>query len=244
MVFSHTLIASLVICGLPYNDDKDKVPSNREVREFLLAEDSLFDGTEQRLIALGERASSGPINTCPPVAITTPAVTEAEIKEVRELLNGIEFKEQKTALIKMGNRAYPAFQVILADSNSKSQHLRRAMGVIASVAGERRQFVDPAVRYLSDPAWEIRASALRLLEQIGSSRDVAPVVALLSDERMEVSYAAAKTLIAIGDQRTVAAFDVWLSVGNHRDNDLLLAHVKKCRDELKERLKKAKPPAK
>ena len=176
--------------------------------------------------------------------LLTPAVTEAEIKQVRGLLNGCEFKEQRAVLIKMGNKVYPAFQVILADSNSEPVHIERAMGVIASVSGERGQFIDPAVHYLSDRAWEVRWSAVHLLEEIGSSRDTAPVVALLSDERREVSYAAAKALIAIGDQRTVAAMDVWLNSGNHRDIEQLLAHVKKCRDELKERLKKAKPPAK
>ena len=159
---------------------------------------------------------------------------------MRRLLSGIEFKEQPPALIKMGDKAFPAYAVILADPKSKPQHISRAMGIIAIVPGDRSRFVEPAVQLLGHHDWLIRLSAAQLVGKIGNVRDVAPVVALLADEKWEVSFAAAKTLAAIGDRRTLTALDVWLNSGKNRDDAELRKHVAKYRDELKQRLAEKK----
>jgi HEAT repeat protein len=110
-------------------------------------------------------------------------------------------------------------------------------------------FVEPrlaAVVAHSHP--DVRRTAVILLGQIGSERDAARVVALLSDEEWTIPFAAAKALAAIGDRRAPAAMDVWLNSGLHRANaaeyEAQRKHVIKCRDELKERLDKAKKPDK
>lgn len=174
---------------------------------------------------------------------------EMTVEEVREVLDRDEFKVQRSVLIKLGKKAFPAYEAILRDTKSDPIHLVCVLNVVSVVPEDRSRFVEPTVLRLADPHRGVRYNATMLLGKIGSSRDALPVVALLADQQIENVYAAANTLAAIGDYRTVTAMDVWLVSGNRFDDAHLLAHVKKCRDELKARLdkekqQKEKPPGK
>jgi HEAT repeat protein len=159
---------------------------------------------------------------------------------VRGLLSSEEFKNPFASLVKSGERAFPAFDAILADPMSEPAHVARVFAVLGHVKANRDRFVEPTVSRLADTDPRVRRCAVILLGQIGGPRDTPPVVALLSDKDRTVSYAAAKSLAAIGGSRDLTAIEVWLRAGNHRDDGELLGHVAKCRDELKQRLEKEK----
>ncbi len=173
-------------------------------------------------------------NAMPPNATDT---------NVRELLNGREFKEERQQLIDMAERACPAFDFVFSDPKANSHEIARVFGVLAQVRVDRRQFLDHAIVGLAHSDASVRWAAVRLLEDIGSSDEASPVVALLSDgEKVAdkvIAYAAAKTLSVIGGRREVTAMDAWLLGSAHRDDQHLRAHVKKCREELDKRLKAA-----
>jgi HEAT repeat protein len=176
-------------------------------------------------------------------------LTEEEVREIRGRLGDFEFnRESYGVLVKMGPKAFPVYETILADPKSDPDSVTRIFSVLAAVDADRSRFVEPAVQRLADPEWGVRLSAVKCLAKIGSSRDGAPIVVLLADENPLVVFAAAKTLVAIGDRRTLAAMDVWLNSGvNRHDHADLRRHVAKCRDELKQRLDKEakeKPPGK
>jgi hypothetical protein len=162
-------------------------------------------------------------------------------EEVRALLKGIEFKEQYRNLVSMGTEAFPAYLEILADNGSEPVDVSRIFIILEAIKTDRQQFIEPAIRRLADSNNTVRYRAVRLLSHIGGQAEVTPVVALLADTDPTVSYNAATTLKVISsDHRTVAALDIWLNSGNHSDQKELREHVAKCRDELKQRLAKAK----
>jgi HEAT repeat protein len=174
------------------------------------------------------------------------------VEAIRAQLEGHEF-DRRVALIRMGERVFPAFQAILADPKTQHIYVSRIFVVLEAVKADRRQFVGPVVRRLSDPNSGVRGQAVRLLAHIGSEREIPPIVALLSDTDITVGYGAATALLAIGNERAVDAMTVWLNSGNHRvddpdnlreevkrGNEVLRQHVAKCRDELKQRLEMTK----
>jgi HEAT repeat protein len=171
-----------------------------------------------------------------------------DISTVRHMLRVDEFKQERADLIALGAKTFPAYEQILKDPKAGRDEISRIFGVLSAVNADRNQFLEHAIAGLTSSDTVVRLSAVALLGQIGSERDVAPVVALLSDETWEVSFAAAKTLAAIGDRRALAAMNVWLNSGLHRANaagyEAQRKHVIKCRDELKERLDTAKKPDK
>jgi hypothetical protein len=181
----------------------------------------------------------------PPNEAKIPDSPAEPVKVVAALLNGIEFKEQRQTLIKMGERAFPAFEAILADPESDPGHVARIFVVLMAVDADRRRFLDPTVMRLADPNDDVRSRAVRLLALIGSEKEAPSVVALLSDKEWTNAIAAAKTLAAIGDRRAVAAMDVWLKASGRQadrteDADAeLREYVAKYRDELKQRLDRA-----
>ncbi len=103
-------------------------------------------------------------------------------------------------------------------------------------------FLEHAVFRLADSDDGVRWHAVRLLAVIGSEKDCSPIISLLSDEETVVRYGAAKALAKIGGKREIAAMNVWLKVGNHRDDKDYLRHVEKCRDEIKTRLDRPNRP--
>lgn len=182
-----------------------------------------------------------------------PAEGEREVPDIdtiRDMLSVIEFKQERTDLIALGAKAFPVYEQILDDPKATHGEIGRIFGVLAAVKADRSRFLEHAIAGLASPDKGVRRAVVALLAQIGSSRDAAPVVALLSDTDWTISLAAAKTLAAIGDRRALAAMNVWLNSGsplkdrNERFNELHRQDVAKCRDELKQRLDKAKPPGK
>ena len=86
------------------------------------------------------------------------------------------------------------------------------------------------------------------MKRLGTRHETAPIVALLSDKKLENASSAARAFAAIGDQRTVVAMDAWLNSsvaldsGNIQRDEVLRKYVIKYRDELKQKLEKAKKP--
>ena len=155
-------------------------------------------------------------------------------------------EKNRQYLIRMGEKVFPAYEVILSDSKSDSMEVCGVFGVIYDVKVDRRRFLKHAISRFTDADYGIRWAAVWLLKEIGSPAEASPVVALLSDEHTEVAYAAAKALAAVGGPNEVVAMDVWLRGVSHREDRQLREHVQKCRDELKKRLDKvrAKDPKK
>lgn len=179
------------------------------------------------------------------------------VEVVGPLLGGIEFGgpfsgNNQEKLLKMGTRAFPAFEKLLADPQLDPMHVVRIFNVVEQVDADRSRFLEPAVARLADPHLGPRSQALSLLRKIGSARDTPAVVALLWDERQEGTYAAAHTLAVLGDRRAVTSLDIWLARGNHREPNrrVLREGVAEFRAELVKRLEKEqkekakKPPAK
>ena len=174
------------------------------------------------------------------------------VGKVRPLLWAAEFNEEHAILVEQGEKAFPAFLQILTAKDVKPIETARIFNVLAKVKIDRSQFLEHAILGLSHEHVSVRGTAVQLIAQIGSARDIAPVVALLSDTEWTNSVAAAKTLATIGDKRALAAMDVWLNSATPRNsvaekaNELLRTNLTKYRDELKARLdkEKVKPPAK
>jgi hypothetical protein len=151
------------------------------------------------------------------------------------MLDGEEF-DLALDLVDMGVKVFPAFEQILSDPNAKSWEVSRIFLVVRQIPGNRRQFIEHAVKRLTDSDEVVRRTAVRLLGEIGSISETSPVVAALSDSKTPVVYFAAESLSAIGGPREVAAFDVWLNGNSHRDDGELRRHVKQMRDKLQQRL--------
>lgn len=162
-----------------------------------------------------------------------------ELVRVQLILRGEHFKAADVKpLLEMGERAFPAYEIIIGNPESDPTEVARAFGIIGQVKGSRSRFIDSTVARLADSNRGVRTAALGLLGRIGSERDTAPIIALLSDEDLMVRTAAADTLPKIGGKRDLVAMDAWLKTGaSHRNDGNHLLLVKKCRDELEKRLK-------
>jgi hypothetical protein len=160
---------------------------------------------------------------------------------LRTLLRSGEDRD-KAALIKLGDRLFPAYERLLTDKTKNAEEIEGILHILRHVKTDRSQFVEHAVVLLASPISSTRRLSLHLLALIGREREASPVVALLSDEY--VNYSAATALAAIGGSRELVAFDIWLMTSPHRKDEDLRQHVAKCRDELKQRLEKEKKPGK
>ena len=143
-------------------------------------------------------------------------------------------------LERIGEKAFPALEAILANPKTESRPIGNTLVYLLLYAkGSRSQFIDPAIARLTDDDLRIRYAAVKLLGQIGSSRDIPPVIVLLSDPDRLMPIFAAETVAAIGDRRALDAFDVWLKSEAYRKHELgdeLLLRVKLQRDSLQKRL--------
>jgi HEAT repeat protein len=157
---------------------------------------------------------------------------------VRNLLQGSESQSSGLPqLVKLGAKALPAYEVILADPKSKPLELLVVMGLVSEIKADRTRFRDLAVGLFphSDP--RVRREALQLLAEIGTEQDTSPILAMLSDEEKLIRQEAAKTLVKLGGKRDLVALDIWLKTGNYRNDIHYLNFVKECRDKLEKRLK-------
>ena len=165
-----------------------------------------------------------------------PAGIPPSPAQVRGVLRGRDLDAVKE-LFDWGESAFPAYEVILGDPKSTRDQVEGVLCMLAQVKADRSRFLGATVARLADPEWLVRVRAVTLLAEIGGEKDTPPVVALLSDEEESVCFVAAKTLAAIGGKRDLVAMDEWLRGGNHRDDARLIAHVKRCRDDLEVRLR-------
>ena len=174
----------------------------------------------------------------------------SDVESIRSYLNGAERGEDP--LVTIGSRAFPAYETLLTDRDTQPKHISNILYYIRIANGDRVRFVDPAVKHLASPAAIVRIRAAELLECIGSEKDTGPLIALLSDANVSVAYAAASAIKSIGGSRDLIALNVWLNSTKadvfqpepSQDYKVLREYVIKFRDELEERLEKAKQPKK
>src|SRR5437867_5896722 len=101
-----------------------------------------------------------------------PPPTEEEAREIRTRLRDFEFGQKSYGiLVKMGPKAFPVYEAILADPKSDPDSVARIFVVLEHVDADRSRFVEPAVQRLTDPESQVRIFAVRCLGKIGSSRD-------------------------------------------------------------------------
>lgn len=164
------------------------------------------------------------------------------VEKVTLMLRSQHFKEdQRRPLLELGARAFPAYEAILKNPKSDSDHVERVLFILAELKIDRKRLLEPALGRLADADSNVRFRALGFIAQVGSERDTAPIIALLSDDDTVVRRAAARALARIGGSRDVIAMDAWLKSGSaHRKDGDYIRHVKECRDELEKRLKE--PP--
>lgn len=187
-------------------------------------------------------------NVKPPLDVKD-AEDVRSVLRVKCLVAGVKderLEKQREYLIRMGEKAFPAYEAILSDPKSESVEVCGVFGLIYHVKGDRRRFREYALARFTDSDYGVRRTAVWILGSIGSQAEASPVVALLSDDHTIVAYAAATTLAAIGGPNEVVAMDLWLRGVSYRDDAQLRQHVEKCRDDLKKRLdeNRVKAPSK
>src|SRR5262249_19781688 len=163
-----------------------------------------------------------------------PAAEIPSVETVRELLylslGGcalVDTSREVTALRQLGVRAFPAYEVVLADRRSHPNEVTQACRFIMEIQTDRRRFVPLAVRRLSaadgmisedleiaadERGWaywrtRVRWGAVGLLGAIGDERDAAHLVPLLSEEESVLRYAAASALADLGGWPELEAMD-------------------------------------
>jgi hypothetical protein len=153
-------------------------------------------------------------------------------KYIRHILSVTEFKQERQELIALGEKAFPAYERILADSEVSAFEAGRIFAVLQSVKADRSRFIEPAVKWLTVPDVKARWPAILLLGKIGSRKDSPPIDAQLWDEDIVIVRAAAETLAVLGGERELTALDIWLGSGSHRTDVDLRRIVRQCRDAL------------
>lgn len=171
---------------------------------------------------------------------------------IRKMIMAVDFRGLND-VIALGDKAFPAYERILADPKVDNFEVVRIFGILASVnmKGDRSRFLERAVAELASHDGLVRWSAVGLLAKIGSERDTSPIIALLSDDDFTTGIVAAAAVQAIGGPRDLVALDTWLRANSdkrftpeyRKQYEILREHVTKARDELKQRLDKQKGKA-
>ena len=171
--------------------------------------------------------------------------SDARVKEL--LIQDIFDTEPREELVRLGEKLFPTYHRLLNAPNAAWWHHAGVFDLVARSKGDRSAFLEPAVAGLGHKHVTGRRAALRLLAEIGTTKETPPILALLSDKEWTLCIAAAEALTEMGDQRTLAALNVWLNSSAERTDKShteVLKHITKARDDLKARLEKAKPPGK
>jgi HEAT repeat protein len=140
-----------------------------------------------------------------------------------------------------GERAYPAYEVILSDPASNPRLVYQILVNLATQDKADRSRFRPVLRKrLTDPESFVRYWAVAAVGQIGTRDDLPALAAFLaSDDRQTVKMAAA-AIAHIGGEAALTVLDVWLLTGRDRNDADLRKHVTERRDDLKQRLEKEK----
>ena len=115
-------------------------------------------------------------------------------------------------LLDLGERAFPAYDIILADPKSKPDHVGIVCGILTEVEADRRRFVPLAVRRITEPDAGVSPEALSHTlarpqpDSWSKGQSTAPAVIwewtrMLIDTREAVRESAIELLGAIGDER-------------------------------------------
>jgi len=165
-----------------------------------------------------------------PPAVPEPVANRdlPSVEEVRHLISGCvsgcgyTISRNVSRLARLGERAFPAYDTILADPESEPDHVTMACCLIRSVQADRRRFVPIAVRRVTDPGAGISPEALALSlarpRQYYQPRGQTTVPAvigkcvhMLINTRESVRESAIKLLGEIGDDRDANALVPCLS---------------------------------
>lgn len=179
-------------------------------------------------------------------------VDELPTSEVANILQSSEPSRQFDEIVKLGAVMFPKFETIL---DSPAYHTRAkymTFKALSKMECDTSPFHDRAVAALGDGDSGVRRCAVEFLAKSGGQAECGPLTVLLLDDSTETRYAAAKALAAIGGKREVATFDLILAnaprymtaEGKPMLTEHNLKHLERCRDALKERLKKQDEKAK
>lgn len=157
--------------------------------------------------------------------------------------NSPEFGAYRVAL-EEGERAFPAYEVILADEKSNPILVQRICQFLAMQKADRTRFLPLLRKRLMDPFDYVRLWAIPVIGQIGTKDDLPILVAFLSSEHNGTVKMAASAVASIGGDAAMNALDIWLLCGGDRNDADLRKTVTIYRDELKGRLDKQKSEAK
>ncbi len=184
---------------------------------------------------------AAPVCTEPPdKPAGQPEITPEWLRRSSLASNAPEFAAELT-LSAAGERAYPAYEVILSDPASDPRLVMRILAIVSGQRRSDRSRFRPALRKrLTDPVDYVRYWAVAAVGQIGTRDDLPALAAFLSsDDRRTVKMAAA-AIAHIGGEAALTALDVWLLTGRDRNDADLRKHVTELRDKLKQRLEKEK----
>jgi hypothetical protein len=159
-------------------------------------------------------------------------------------------EEAEAAVVTLGDRAFPAYEAILADPKSDDRLIRSTFRFIARVDADRRRFVPFVVRHLA-PNTVVNPTLVRSVivnQLVYRSAALEPATLLriacdcgseIADENYVTRYHAARLLGEIGDEREAAtlrplltdyngsvrygAADALAKIGGKRDLDAMNA---------------------
>lgn len=147
-------------------------------------------------------------------------------------------------LLRQGEKAFPAYEAILSDTNSTTDEIFGVICVLNDIEADRRRFIKYVIPRLTDARSGTRHNAVCLLEKIGSTAETSPLIALLSDKHSETVCVTAEVIAAIGGPNDLVAMDVWLRGIAYLDKVDIRVAVKHHRGKLKKRLDEDKDPRK
>jgi hypothetical protein len=144
-----------------------------------------------------------------------------------------------------GERAYPAYEVILSDPKSDPRLVSQILTILATQdKADRSRFLPLLRKRLTDPESYVRYGAVEAVGQVGNKDDLPALAVFLASEDKWTVKMAASSVAKIGGEAAMTVLDVWLLSGHYRDDPDVRGVVTKRRDELKQRLEKAKKPGK
>src|SRR5262249_22128276 len=145
------------------------------------------------------------------------AMTTEDVRYIRE--NRAEARESKcgTCAASIREEIYrrleaprliAAAEFMLANPEN-SEEVADAFHILSRCQGDRKRFVEPALRAVSHEDPWVRRSAAYLLGEIGTRNEAPALTKLLADSNLNVASAAVNAIAAIGGPDALVALDAF-----------------------------------
>lgn len=157
----------------------------------------------------------------------------------------MDARPHESEIVSLGTSIFPLLDEILDDPATHSDTVVNVFFFLTFVESDRSIFLERALPFLRDENGDTRRLIVGFLKNAGGTKEAGPLTLLLLDDDSTVRLAAARAIAKIGGKAEVATFDLILSNANRYEEkgkpilrDFDIDDYKKCRDELKARLKK------